>query len=232
MSVLPRFILPAVCLFALLQSCTVYQEVSLNDEHRTQYDAVIVPGFPFDNEEGRMNEFQRMRLFWAYHLYITSETKHIIVSGSAVHTPYVEAEIFALYLKQLGVNPHHIIIEKKAEHSTENVFYSLELARHHGFEKVAIATDPMQSRMISFLLRNTEVNIDYLPADLKTLGMNYWRRFDTRIDGTSAYVSNFVPLKERENRKERMKGTKGERYLQKMKKEQEIPGVSSVSLVY
>jgi len=226
------YLLLSLFLLALLQSCAMYEEVSLKDENRIVYDAVIVPGFPFDNEEGRINPFQHMRLFWAYHLYVTGETKNIIVSGGAVHTPYVEAEIFALYLKKLGVNPHHIIIENKAEHSTENIFYSLELARHHGFERVAVATDPMQSRMISFLLRKSDVNIDYLPADLKTLGMNYWRRFDTRVDGSSAYVSNFVPLKEREDRKQRMKGTRGEKYLQKMQEEQDAPSVSSLSRVY
>lgn len=218
--------LTASVLIGLLSSCGVYNEVSLEDRSRPVYDAVIVPGFPFDSEEGRMNEFQRMRLFWAYHLYSTGETKHVIVSGGAVHTPYVEAEIFALYLKKLGVDPRHILIENKAEHSTENVFYSLELARNHGFEKVAVATDPMQSRMISFLLRKVDVPVDYLPADLATLGRLYWRRFDTRIDGSPAYVSNFVPLKERENRKERMKGTRGEKYLKKLDEERNSPSVS------
>jgi len=219
----------SVLLLAMLQSCMVYQEVWLDDENRTAYDAVIVPGFPFDSEEGRLNPFQHMRLFWAYHLYVTGETKNIIVSGGAVHTPYVEAEVFALYLKELGVNPRHIIIENKAEHSTENVFYSLELAKHHGFEKVALATDPMQSRMISYLMRDSDVEIDYLPADLRTLGMKYWKRFHTRVEGSSAYVSNFVPLKEREDRKQRMKGTRGEKYLQKMQEEQDA---TSVSVVY
>lgn len=206
----------------------VYKEVRLDDENRTAYDAVIVSGFPFDSEEGRLNPFQHMRLFWAYHLYVTGETKNIIVSGGAVHTPYVEAEVFALYLKKLGVNPRHIIIENQAEHSTENVFYSLELAKHHGFEKVALATDPMQSRMISYLLRDSDVDIDYLPADLKALGMNYWKCFHTRVDGSSAYVTNFVPLKEREERKERMKGTRGEKYLQKMQEEQDAPSITAV----
>ncbi|MCF8258987.1 MAG: YdcF family protein, partial [Flavobacteriales bacterium] len=212
-------IILTLSLAASLQSCSLFQEVSLGDVGHRPYDAIIVPGFPFDDQDGQMNTFQRMRLFWAYHLYSTGETKNIIVSGSAVHTPYVEAEIFALYLKELGVDPHHIIIENRAEHSTENVFYSMELARHHGFERVAVATDPMQSRMIAFLLRKADVPVDYLPTDIATIARTYWSRFDTRIDGSPAFVSNFVPLKVREERKERMKGTRGEKYFERLEEE-------------
>lgn len=209
------------------QSCGVYQQAAHEHYPRTAYDAIIVPGFPFDAESGQMNTFQRMRLFWAYHLYKTGETKHIIVSGGAVHTPYVEAEIFAIYLEKLGVNPRHIIIENKAEHSTENVFYGLELARNHGFERFAVATDPMQTQMIAFLMRKVDLKIDYLPTDIKLIGMNYWKRFDMVIDGSEAYVDNFVPLKERESRKLRMQGTRGERYLDRLEQERTSPSLTA-----
>lgn len=191
------------------------QQIS-KDKESIVYDAIIVPGFPFDDDEGRMNAFQRWRLFWAHHLYKTGKTRHIIVSGSAVHTPYVEAEIFAKFLVELGVDPHHIIIENKAEHSTENVFYSLELAKLHGFEQVVVATDPLQTMMLQFLMRKMDVKVEYLPADLSVIGQMYWRQFNMSIDGTDAFVHNFVPLKKRESRKERMRGTRGDRYLDSM----------------
>jgi uncharacterized SAM-binding protein YcdF (DUF218 family) len=217
--------LPITIILALMffQSCGLYQESALDRYSTEAYDAVIVPGFPFDDEHGQMNTFQRMRLFWAYHLYKTGKTRHIIVSGGAVHTPYVEAEIFAIYLEKLGVNPRHIIIENKAEHSTENVFYGLELARNHGFERVAVATDPMQTQMLAILMRKIDLEIDYLPTDIKLIGMNYWRKFDMAIDGSGAYVDNFVPLKERESRKKRMQGTRGERYLERLEQERTSP---------
>ncbi len=222
----PQTLLYLLLSMALLSSCGVYREMSLEHTDRPTYDAVIVPGFPFDNEHGEMNMFHRMRLFWAYHLYSTGETRNIIVSGGAVHSPYVEAEVFAIHLKNLGVDPRHIFIENKAEHSTENVLYSMELASHLGFERIAVATDPMQSRMISFLLRKSDVEVDYLPADIATVGRMYWRRFDARIDASPAFVANFVPLKERENRKQRMKGTRGEKYRERMEEERNSPSVS------
>ncbi len=222
-----KLLLAAVALLSSFNGPAKAQQVSSEQAEATQvYDAVIVPGFPFDDEEGRMNMFQRMRLFWAYHLYSTGQTKNIIVSGGAVHSPYVEAEIFAIFLQKLGVDPRHIIIENRAEHSTENVFYSLELAHNHGFSKVAVATDPMQHLMLEFLLRKVDLDIDYLPTDLSTIFFAYRKSFDMSIDGTPAYVSNFVPLKERENRRERMRGTRGEKYLEALQENNAAPAVS------
>jgi uncharacterized SAM-binding protein YcdF (DUF218 family) len=223
-----KVLLAAVVLLASLIGPAKAQQVSTQQAEATQvYDAGIVPGFPYYAEEARMYMFQRMRLFWAYHLYATGKTKNIIVSGGAVHSPYVEAEIFAIFLQKLGVDPRHIIIENRAEHSTENVFYSLELAHNHGFSKVAVATDPMQHLMLEFLLRKLNLDIDYLPTDLPTIYFAYRKSFDMSIDGTPAFVSNFVPLKERENRRERMRGTRGEKYLEALQENSASPAVSN-----
>jgi len=132
-----------------------------------------------------------------------------------------------MHLRDMGVDPRDIYIENRAEHSTENVFYSMEIARNAGFAKVAVATDPMQSRMISFLLRKLDLDVDYLPADIATVGREYWKGFDRKVDARPAMVSNFVPLKDREERTERMKGTKGEKYLLRLKEEHDAPSVSS-----
>lgn len=222
-----RSILLLSLISTLLASCGFIRPVAYDLSESTEsFDAVIVPGFPYDDEEGRMNAFQRMRLFWAYHLYQTGATKHIIVSGSAVHTPYVEAEIFAMYLEKLGVDPRHIIIENRAEHSVENVYYSMELARSHGFHKVGVATDPLQHYWFTILFRKAEMPIIYLPSDLATIGREYYTMFDMRIDPSPAFVSDFTPLKERESRKQRMSGTRGEKYLRMLEQNSASPAVS------
>jgi len=219
--------MPLLALVVWLTGCNLYHEVTLEEPARPVYDAVIVPGFPFEDGQGRMTIFHRMRLFWAYHLYTTGETRNIIVSGGAVHSPYVEAEVMAIHLREMGVNPRNIYIENRAEHSTENVFYSLEVARNAGFTKVAVATDPMHSRMISFLLRKHDLGVQYLPADIVMVARMYWRRFDRTVDASPALINNFVPLKEREDRTQRMRGTKGEKYLKRLEEERDAPKVSS-----
>jgi vancomycin permeability regulator SanA len=182
------------------------------EEKPTTYDAIIVPGYPYQPDE-KMNAIYKMRLHWAAELYRTGRTEKIIVSGSAVHSPYIESRIFSLYLQEMGVNAEDIITEEQAEHSLENVFYSLELASENGLEKVAVATDLFQSGMIQFLGRKHNLEIEYIPAKMGFIIGKKWKSFKGSIDPSSAFVENFVPLKERETREERMNGTRGFRWM-------------------
>jgi uncharacterized SAM-binding protein YcdF (DUF218 family) len=177
------------------------------------YDAIIVPGYPF-NPDGKMNVIYKMRLHWAFELYSKGIAKNIITSGGAVHSPYVESQIFALYLKEMGVDPEHLIIENQAEHSLENVFYSLELAKERGFETVAVATDLFQSGMIQILGKKHQLEVDYIPANIGFVISKRWKSFDKTIDYCLAYVEEFTPLKERESKQERLEGTRGYRWIE------------------
>lgn len=174
------------------------------------YDAVIIPGYPFD-PEGKMNAIYRMRLAWAFELYETGRTQYIILSGGAVHSPYVEAEIFAMYLMGKGIPADALILERNAEHSMENVFYSMEIAEKYGFEKVAVATDMWQSGMIQFLAmveKHDISQVDFIPARFSIVN-RYWKSFDFEIDHQLAFKEEFVPLFARKDKKTRRMGTHG-----------------------
>lgn len=174
------------------------------------YDAVIIPGFPF-NPDGKMNAIYRMRLAWALELYETGRTQHIILSGGAVHSPYVEAEIFAMYLMGKGIPANALILERNAEHSLENVFYSMEIAEKYGFEKVAVATDMWQSGMIQFIAmieKHDLSNVDFIPARFSVVN-RYWKSFNFEIDHQLAYKEDFVPLIARKDKQTRRQGTHG-----------------------
>lgn len=174
------------------------------------YDAVIIPGFPF-NPDGKMNAIYRMRLAWAFELYRQGRTEHIILSGGAVHTPYVEAEIFALYLMKMGIPAEALILERQAEHSLENVFYSMEIADKYGFDNVAVATDWWQSGMIQFLgkLEGHDLSkVDFAPAKFSIVN-RYWKSFEFDIEHQLAYQDEFVPLINRKDKQQRKLGTHG-----------------------
>ena len=59
----------------------------------------------------------------------------------------------ALYGQSLGIPSGNIYIEDKAEHSTENVYYSYKKAKNLGFNRIALATDPYQSKMLKRYLK-------------------------------------------------------------------------------
>lgn len=169
------------------------------------FDAVIVPGVPFDTA---WSDVMRMRVLWSYHLYKKGYTKNVIYSGSAVYSPYIEARIMAEYAKQLGIPEEHIYTDEQAEHSTENVYYGFYLGRSLGFEKIALATDPYQTKMVKSFARRKKLDIHFIPAIFDTVH-EYYNDMKVSIDPSPAEVENFVSITEREGFWKRFAGTLG-----------------------
>ncbi len=104
------------------------------------HDAVIVLGCPSESD-GSLTRCQLGRAGLAYSIWTKGWTKAFIVSGSAVHSPYVEAEALAMAMATLGVPADKIWLETDALHTDENVYYSMQLARKLGFVDLAIASN-------------------------------------------------------------------------------------------
>ncbi len=156
----------------MLGSCALFQPSAEKLNKRAlaahkQYDAVIVPGVPFIPPQWDMT--MQMRVLWSVHLYKRGITKKIIMSGSSVYSPYVEAKIMKLYAIQLGVPEQDIIVEDKALHSTENVWYGYKLAKSLGYENIALSTDPFQTRMTYRFGKRRLKPLKYLPVIFDTL---------------------------------------------------------------
>ena len=170
------------------------------------FDAAIVPGVPFYN--GNWDTVMKGRVIWAGFLYKKGIVRNIIFSGGAVYSPYYEAKIMGLYAQQLGVPASHIFYETEAEHSTENIFYSYELARKQGFKTIALVTDPFQSAMTKgFTKRRFGTPIIHLPFLVDTL--KKYNHADPLIEPSSAYKENFESILKREKYWRRLRGTLG-----------------------
>jgi len=169
------------------------------------FDAIIVPGVPFDTA---WSDVMRLRVLWSYHLYNRGLTKNIIFTGSAVYSPYIESRIMAEYAKKLGIPAENIFTEEQAEHSTENVFYSYYMGKDLGFENIAVATDPFQSKMVKSFAKDKKLDMAFVPAIFDTL-QTYYSETNVTIDPTWAEVENFVALPDREGFWKRLAGTMG-----------------------
>jgi uncharacterized SAM-binding protein YcdF (DUF218 family) len=176
--------------------------------HDRVYDVIIVPGVPF--EDSTWSDVMKLRVYWSKYLYDQGIAKNIIYSGSAVYSPYYEAEIMALYGEALGIPAEHIFTETKAEHSTENVFYSYKKAKKMGFTKIALATDTYQAKMLDKYTRKViKGDISLIPIVYDTLRALNPAMYNPKIDFEKAYVKNFVSIKEREGFWKRFRGTRG-----------------------
>jgi len=169
------------------------------------YDAIIVPGFPY--EDSTWHDVMMIRVYWSHYLYENNITNNVIYSGSAVYSPYVESKIMREYGKALGIPDQNIYTETKAEHSTENIYYSYKLAKNLGYKKIALATDPFQTAMLKSFVKKKELNVDYLPIVFDIL--EKMDKPEPEIDASVAYVDDFTALPERESFFKRFGGTMG-----------------------
>lgn len=194
----------------LFNSCLLFQPSATKLNKRAlkkhaQYDAVIVPGVPFLEPNWDMT--MKMRVVWSIYLYKKGYTKKIIMSGSSVYSPYVEAEIMKLYAIAFGVPAEDIIVESMAQHSTENVWYSYKLAKKMGLEKIALATDPFQTRMTYRFGKKRLKDLSYLPAIFDTLRIQ--PQETPEINYSPLKIPNFVPITETQSFMYRLRGTMG-----------------------
>lgn len=219
-------------LLSSLSSCMLFTPSSSKMFARAQkmapYDAIIVPGVPYDSSIGKWSDVMKIRVYWSHYLYTHGIAKNIIYSGSAVYTPFVEGKIMAMYAEQLGIPKENIFIDSNAEHSTENLYYSYYLAQKQGFTKIAVATDPFQAYMLRKFPKKVSITMDFIPIVFKTLGALELK--DLEIDCQSARMCDFVALPERESFWKRMQGTMGKNIRPVPEDIRFIPSVQNVQL--
>jgi uncharacterized SAM-binding protein YcdF (DUF218 family) len=182
-------------------------------EREKPFDVIVVPGVPFDGD--KTSDVMKMRLFWAKHLYDSGYCKNIIFSGAAVYTPYVEGIVMKVMADSLGIPSGNTFSETKAEHSTENTYYSWKMAKGMGFKKIALATDPYQSALLRRFQRKFCPGMQSIPIVFGTLNIDQKKL--PVIDATSTKVDNFKSIKEREGFFERLRYTLGRRVKQEIR---------------
>jgi hypothetical protein len=193
--------------FRMLFSLIKQPIISKRSVKEGPYDVIIVPGFPYREKRGT-GLILRVRIKWAHYLISEGIAKNVIFSGGAVYTPFIESQVMALHASALGIPSKHIFCETKAEHSTENIVYSVRLAKELGFEKIAVATGPFQSAFLSKYVNDHTIPVSFISITKLSGGKIDHAGFPN-IDPSSAFVEDFASLKERESRKERHQGTLG-----------------------
>lgn len=205
---------PLIFILLILNNCTVlnpirkspYNLYMTNIKDRP-FDAIIVPGVPYNAK--KWSDVMRLRILWSKFLFEKGYTKNIIYSGGAVHSQYIESRIMGLYAEAFGIPKANIFTEEKAEHSTENVYYSYYLAKAQGFKNIALATDPYQTSNLYSYIKKQKLEIKLLPLLLDTVLI--MDRTEPKINPESARMSDtaFNSLKKREGFFKRLRGTMG-----------------------
>ncbi|CAN5786712.1 hypothetical protein BH10BAC3_BH10BAC3_27110 [soil metagenome] len=198
-------------MFVVLNACSYTSKATkkmLSEARNHPYDLVVVPGVPLEN--GKWSKVMKARVYWSKYLYDQGIAKNIMYSGSAVYTPYYEAEVMAMYAAALGIDTAHIFTEIKAEHSTENIYYSYKKAVKLGFKNIALASDPFQTKMLDKYARKyVDDKIGLIPMVLDTMRIIEPSMQDPEINYEQAAANDFIALPKRESFWKRFKGTRG-----------------------
>lgn len=166
---------------------------------REPFDAVIVPGCP-SADDGRLTRCQMERAIWASILYRRGDVKNLIVSGSAVHSPYIEAEALAEALAALDVPPERIYLEPNALHTDENMYFSLGIAERLGFRSLAVASQGGHANLGCRLLTDWGRTCFAIPADRAQVVVRH-REVKQRLDQIRSRPQvPWMPLVERERK--------------------------------
>ncbi|MFT3747806.1 MAG: YdcF family protein [Agriterribacter sp.] len=192
----------AACTYSAKSSRRLLKEAEAN----APYDAIVVPGIKFENN--RWDTVMKGRVYWSKFLFDKGIAKNIIYSGAAVYTPYYEAEIMAMYAEAIGIPKANIYTETKAEHSTENIYYGYKKALQLGFKKVALASDPFQTKMLrKFIRKKVSKDVAVIPFVIDTLKMLQPAMITPSIPYEKAFKQDFISIKKRDSFWHRFRGT-------------------------
>lgn len=199
----------SVCLYSCTFSAKTTKRLFKESENE-QYDVIIVPGMPFEEAQGAWGRIMKGRVYWSKYLYDRGIAKNVMYSGGAVYTPYTEAEIMKLYAVALGIPEQNIYTETRAEHSTENVYYSYQKARKLGFKKIAVASDHFQTKSLRrFIRKRVSPDVKLIPFVVDTLKKIGPDMKTPIIDFRMAFKEEFISIKDRESVWKRWRGTRG-----------------------
>ena len=192
------------CMFTKRTCSKYYAKASIKT-----YDMIIIPGIPLAGDSLQWSRVMRGRIYWSKYLFDKGIAKNIMYSGGAVHTPYYEAQIMAMYAAAIGIPKENIFTEIKAEHSTENIYYSYKKSQKLGFKTFAVATDPFQAKQMRKFTYRLDPTIDLIPFVVDTLKTLDPTMINPTIQYKEAFKENFISLEQREGFWKRTRGTFG-----------------------
>lgn len=141
-------------LYAILICFMVEYAVLCNSLKKAAYnngqkkDVIIVLGYPA-KKDGSVSPILRERINKAAKLYHEGIAEVIICTGAAVANNYVEADVIAQTLIELGVPDCSIIREKLAKGTYENLVNSKKIMKDRGLRTAVIVSSPWHLRKAS-----------------------------------------------------------------------------------
>lgn len=116
----------------------------------TKHDVIVVLGCP-TGDDGTPSECQTARVEVAMRAMRAGLGDTFIVTGGAVQNAYVEAETLRDMLVARGVAADRVVVEPKAEHTDENLYWSSEIMKARGWQRAVVVSDDARHLVMTAL---------------------------------------------------------------------------------
>jgi uncharacterized SAM-binding protein YcdF (DUF218 family) len=152
------YVLCSILLFFMIEYAVLrssFKKAAYNNGQKR--DVIIALGYPV-KKDGNLSPILRERVNKAAKLYHEGIARVIICTGAAVANDYIEADIMAKALIELGVPDNSIIYEKLAKGTYENLVNSKKIMQDRELNTAVIVSSPWHLRKASSYAFRLEID--------------------------------------------------------------------------
>ena len=124
---------------AMAATWSLWQAAPTGNTTQTKFDVILVLGVP-TLKNGSASPGQRARVLEGVEEWRRGVAPRVIVSGTAAHNKWVEADTMAQLARSWGVPSEDVIEEPQALNTIQNVYYTWAIMQAHGWKSAEVIT--------------------------------------------------------------------------------------------
>lgn len=156
--VIPILLILPVALLVINIVPALFCQAPLANSKRTKFDVIIVLGNPA-NSDGSPGEEMRQRVEKAVELFRVGRAKYMLLTGGAVYTPFVEADVMQNLAQSVGIPKDALVKDPKARNTYQNLFNATKIMLEKHWSSALVVTSPYHVKRTAFIL--SHYAIDY-----------------------------------------------------------------------
>jgi uncharacterized SAM-binding protein YcdF (DUF218 family) len=135
----------AVACFSIL-----YFSIPVQDTQQTQFDVIIVLGFPA-KDDGSITPIAKSRILEGIRQYRAGVAPHLLLTGGAVKNNFVEAQVMLQFARSQGVPAAALFAESQSRNTIQSAYYVSQIMQAHDWTSALIVTSPSHVRRASLI---------------------------------------------------------------------------------
>ncbi|MEO8735477.1 MAG: YdcF family protein, partial [Edaphobacter sp.] len=156
-----------IILAIALLAAGIYLTIPTRNTAATHFDTLIVLGYPA-NADGTPSPEQRERVLEGVREYKAGVAPYIIMTGTAAHNQYIEADVMAQLARSQSVPASAILEDTQAQNTIQNIYYSARIMHQYGLNSAEIISSPSHLPRAALIVNTFNVDQPSLSINWRT----------------------------------------------------------------